>query len=196
MIILLLRNAKYRKSNSNLNNKTNYVVRYENLKFYEGLVLKITKIHRGIKLEESAWLEEYINLNTKLRIDAKQSGNNFKVNFCKLMNNSVFGKTLENIRNRVDIRFISLDKVAQKLAAKPNYDRCTIFDENLIAVDMRKTKLYFNKPVYLDMSILDLSKSLMFDFHYNNIKTKYGDKAKLLFTDTDSFAYEIRTKDF
>ena len=91
------------------------------------------------------------------------------------MNNSVFGKTLENIRNRVDIRLVSSNKVAQKLAAQPNYDRWMIFDENLIAVHMRKTKLYFNTPVYFDMSILDLSKSLMYDFHYNYIKTKYGD---------------------
>ena len=112
------------------------------------------------------------------------------------MNNSVFGKTLEDIRNRVDIRLILLDKVTQKLAAKPNSDRCRIFDENLIAVHMKKTKFYFNKPVYLGMSILDLSKSLMYDFHYNYIKTKYGDKAKLLFTDTDSLAYQIRTNDF
>ena len=81
------------------------------------------------------------------------------------MNNSVFGITLENIRNRVDIRLISSDKMAQKLAAKPNYDCCTIFDENVIAVHIKKTKLYFNKPVYLGMSILDLSKSLMYDFH-------------------------------
>ena len=71
-----------------------------------------------------------------------------------------------------------------------------IFDENLIAVHMKKTKLYFNKPIYLGMSILDLSKSLMYDFHYNYIKTRYGDNAKLLFTDTDSLAYEINTKDF
>ena len=89
-----------------------------------------------------------------------------------------------------------IGKVAQKLTATPNYDRCTIFDENLIAVHMKQTKLYFNKPVYLGMSILDLSKSLMYDFHYNYIKTKYGDKAKLLVTDTDSLAYEIKTKDF
>ena len=92
------------------------------------------------------------------------------------MNDSVFGKTLEDIRNRVDIRLISSDRVAQKLSAKPNYDRCTIFDENLIAVHMKKTKLYINKPVYPGMSIVDLSKSLMYDFHYNYIKTKYGDK--------------------
>ena len=142
------------------------------LKLYESLGLKITKIHRGIKFEESAWLKEYINLNTKLRLEAKQSGNNFEVDFFKLMNNAVFVKTLENIRNRVDIQLIARDKVALKLAAKPNYDRCTISNENLIAVHMRKTKLYFNKPVYLGMKILDLSKSLMYDFHYNYIKTK------------------------
>ena len=106
------------------------------------------------------------------------------------MNNSVFGKTLENIRNRVDMRLISSDKVAQNLAAKRNYDRCTIFDENLIAVHMKKTKLYF------DMSILDLSKSLTYDFHYNYSKTENRDRAKLLFTDTDSLAYEIKTKAF
>ena len=117
---------------------------YENVKLYESLGLKITKIHRGIKFEKSAWLEEYINLNMKLRIEAKQCGTNFEVDFSKLMNNSVYGKTLENIRNMVDIRLITSDKVARKLAAKPNYDCCTIFDENLIAVHMKKTKLYFN----------------------------------------------------
>ena len=86
--------------------------------------------------------------------------------------------------------------MAQKLAAKPNYDCFTFFDEYLIAVHMKNTKLYFNKPVYFGMSILDLSKSLMFDLHYNYIKTKSGDKAKLLFTDTDSLAYEMKVSDF
>ena len=88
---------------------------YKNLKSYKSLGLKITKIHRGINFEESAWLEEYINLNTRLTIEAKQSGNNFEVEFFKLMNNSVLGKTLENIINRVDIRLRTSDKVAQKL---------------------------------------------------------------------------------
>ena len=120
----------------NLNNKTNYVVYYDNLKLYESLGWKITKIHSGIKFKECSWLEEYINLNTRLRIEAKQSGNNFEVDLFKLMNNSIFCKTLENIRNRVDIRLITSDKVAQKLAAKPNYDCWTIFDENLVAVHM------------------------------------------------------------
>ena len=107
-----------------------------------------------------------------------------------------FGKTLENIRNRVDILLISSDKEAQKLTAKLNYDDCTIFDESLLALHMKKTKLEFNKPGYLGMTILDLSKSLMYDFHYNYIKTKYGGNAKLLFSDTDSLAYEMKTNDF
>ena len=180
----------------NLNNKTSYVVHCQNLKLYESLGLKITKIHRGIKLEESAWLEEYISLNTKVRIEAKQSGIHFEVDFFKLVNNSVFDKTLHNIRNRVDIRLISSNKVAKKLATQQNYDRCTIFDENLIAVHMKKTNFCLIKQVYLGMSILDLSKSLMYDFHYNYIKTKYGIMEKLFFTDTVSLAYEIKTKDF
>ena len=119
MIILLLRNAlelkNVEKLIPNLNSKTNYVVHYENLKIYESLGLKITKIHRGIKFEESAWLEEYINLCTKLKIEAKQSGNNVEVDFFKLMNHSVFGKTLENSRNRVEIRLISSDKGPKNL---------------------------------------------------------------------------------
>ena len=108
------KNLKCRETNSkseHLNSKTHYIVHYEIFKLYESLGLKITKILWGIKFEESAWLAEYINLNTKLRIEAKQSGNNFAVDFFKLMNNSVFGKTLENIGNRVDIRLISSDKV-------------------------------------------------------------------------------------
>ena len=136
---------------------------------------------------------QYIDLNTNLRTKAT---NEFEKDFFKLMNNSVFGKTMENVENRVDVRLVCNENEAIKLAAKPNYDSRTIFDENLIAIHMRKTKLVYNKPIYLGMCILDLSKTLMYDFHYNYIKQKYGDKAKLLFTDTDSLAYEIKTEDF
>ena len=122
----------------NLNDKTKYILHYENLKQYEELGLKITKIHRGIKFEETAWLKQYIDLNTNLRAKAT---NEFENYFSKLMNNSVFGKTMENIRNRVDIRLVNEEKVAKKLAAKPNFNHCTIFDENLVAIHMKKTKL-------------------------------------------------------
>jgi len=103
---------------------------------------------------------------------------------------------MENIRNRVDIRLETDGKSAEKLAAKPNYERITIFNEDLIAVHMKKTELVFNKPVYLGMSILDFSKTRMYNFHYNYIKKTYGPKAKLLMTDTDSLMYEIETDDF
>ena len=184
---------KVEKLIPNLNDKTKYVIHHETLKLYLSLGLKLTKIHRGIKFEESAWLKPYIDLNTNLRAKAK---NDFEKDFFKLMNNSVFGKTMENIRNRVDIRLVTRESQAKKLTCKPNYQHHTIFCENLTAVHMKKVSLKFNKPVYLGMSILDLSKTLMYDFHYNYIKPKYGDNAKLLFTDTDSLAYEIETEDF
>ena len=103
---------------------------------------------------------------------------------------------MENIRYRVNIRLVNNQKSVKKCAAKPNFDHCTIFDENLVAVHMKKTELVFNKPVYLGMSILDLSKTLMHEFHYNYIKKKFGSKANLLFTDTYSLCYEIETRFF
>ena len=177
----------------NLGDKEKYILHYENLKQYLRSGLKLTNIQRGIKFEESQWFEKYIALNTDLRTIAT---NEFKKDFFKLMKNSVFGTTMENIRNRVDIKLVNNKKQAEKLSAKPNFNHCNIFSEDLVAIHMKKTKLVFNKPVYLGMCILDLSKTLMHDIHYNYIKQKYGDKAKLLFTDTDSLMYEIQTEDF
>ena len=111
------------------------------------------------------------------------------------MNNSVFGKTMENIRKRVDVRLVTSKEKLLKLASKPTYVSSKIFNENLVAVHKIKETLTLNRPAYIGMCILDLSKTLMYDFHYNYIKHKYGDKAKLLFTDTDSLTYEIETKD-
>ena len=177
----------------NLRDKNNYVIHYKNLMQCLSLGLKLKKIHRGIKFNESAWLKPYIDKNTNLRAKAK---NNFEKDFFKLMNNSVFGKTMENIRNRVNIKLVNTGEQFKKLSAKPNYESRKIFNENLVSVHMKNTSLTMDKPVYLGMCILDLSKTLMYDFHYRYIKTKYGDRAKLLFTDTDSFLYEIQTEDF
>ena len=176
----------------NLWDKEKYIVHHENLKLYLELGLKVKKIHRGIKFREEPWMRSYIELNTRLRANGK---NDFDKNL-KLMNNSVFGKTMENIRNRVCVKLVSDRRVAEKLSAKPNFKHCTIFDENLVAIQMTRTKLTFNKPVYCGMAILDLSKTLIYKFHYKYIKPKYGEKAKLLFTDTDSLCYEIQTEDF
>ena len=173
--------------------KKHYVVHYKNLKQYlqEGMILK--KVHRGIKFYKSPWMEPYIRKNTDLR---KTASSSFEKDFFKSMNNSVLGKTIKNIRKRQNVNIIDNRKMAVKLSSKPNFERLTIFDENLVAVHMKKTEVYFNKPISVGQAILDLSKTLMFDFHYNYIKNKYGDKAELLFTDTDSLMYLIQTDDF
>ena len=107
------------------------------------------------------------------------------------MNNSVFGKTIENIRKRQNIILVDSRAEASVLSSRPNFDRATIFDRNLIAVHMKRTEIYFSKPIYVGQAILDLSKTLMFDFHYDYIQAKYNDaangacRAELLFTDTD-----------
>ena len=173
--------------------RKNYVIHYKNLKQCLKLGMKLTAVHRGISFYQSPWMESYISKNTELR---KCAANSFEKDFFKLMNNSVFGKTIENIRKRQNVFLVDNRKQAIKLSNRPNFDRCTIFDKNLIAIHMKNTEVYFNKPVYVGQAILDLSKTLMFDFHYEYIQKKYGSKAQLLFTDTDSLAYEIRTKDF
>ena len=190
---IMINSNKVEKLVPNLNDKKKYIIHHQNLKQCLELGLRLKKIYRGIKFEEEPWLKSYIELNTNLLTNVK---NEFEKDFFKLMNNSVFGKTMENIRKRVDVRLLNNRKKAQKLSAKPNFKHCTIFDENLIAIHMGRTSIKFDKPVFCGMAILDLSKTLMYDFHYNYIKKKYGDKAKLLFTDTDSLMYEIETEDF
>ena len=177
----------------NLYNKKKYVVHHETLRLYVKHGLKITKIHRGIVFHESPWMKSYIDKNTQLRMQSKTK---FESDFFKLMNNSVFGKTIENIRKRTDIRLATTQEQAEKYIYKPNYTHRTTFSDDLVAIHLERTSLYMNKPVYLGMSILDLSKTLMYEFHYDYIKPKFGEKAKLLFTDTDSLMYEIETEDF
>ena len=171
-----------------------YVIHYRNLRQCLELGLKITAVHRGISFNQSSWMEPYIRKNTELR---KTAANSFEKDFFKLMNNSVFGKTIENIRKRQNVFLVDNREKAIKLSCKPNFERLNIFDQNLVAIHMKKTEVYFNKPVYVGQAILDLSKLLMFDFHYNFVQKKYSyKKARLLFTDTDSLMYELKTDDF
>ena len=132
-------------------------------------------------------------MNTKLRIKAN---NQFEKNFFKLMINSGFGKTMENLRKHRDIKLVATDEKRSKLISEPNYHTTKRFSENLLAIEMKKTKVKMNKPVYLGMSILDISKTLMYKFWYDYIKPKYEDRAKLCYTDTDSFIIHIITEDF
>jgi len=184
---------KVEKLIPNLNDKKNYVIHYEALKQCLKYGLKLTKIHRGITFNESNKLKEYINLNTKLRTLARSD---FEKDFFKLMNNSMFGKTMENIRNRIDVKLVSNESEAKKLTNQPNFKGYTIFSENLVAIHMNVTELKFDKPVYLGAAILDISKTLMHNFHYGYIKPKYKANAQLLFTHTDSLMYHVQTNDF
>ena len=184
---------KIHKLIPNLQDKKKYILHYKNLQQYLDLGMVLKKVHRGIKFNERPWLKDYIQLNTDLRT---KGTTDFEKDFFKLMNNSVFGKTMENVRNRVDVRLVTNEDSLKKLANKANFDRVNIFSKDLVAVHMQRTTVNLCKPIYLGMSILDLSKTLMYDFHYNHIKKKYGSRAQLLFTDTDSLCYDIQTEDF
>ena len=175
-----------------LSNKERYVLHYRNLQLYMSLGLKLTKIHRALEFNQSPWLKPYIDFNTKKRAEAK---NSFEKDFFKLMNNSVFGKTMENLRKRQDIKLVTDEEKLLKWASRPSFISSKIFNEDLVAVHKIKTTLTLNRPAYVGMCILDLSKTLMYNFHYNYIKSQYGDKARLLFTDTDSLTYEIEADD-
>ena len=132
-------------------------------------------------------------MNTKLRMEAK---NDFKKDFFKLMNNSVLGKTMENVRNHRDIKLVTNNEKRNKLVPEPNYHTTKHFSEDLMAIEMRKIKVVMNKPVYLGQAILDISKTLMHEFWYDYIKPKYQEKAQLCYMDTDSFIIHIETEDF
>ena len=132
-------------------------------------------------------------MNTELRKNAR---NEFEKNFFKLMNNSAFGKSMENVRNHRDIELVTSEKRRKGLVSEPNYHSCKKFSENIMAIEMKKTRVKMTKPSYLGMSILDISKILMHEFWYDYISPKYGERAKLCYMDTDSFIIYIKTKDF
>ena len=132
-------------------------------------------------------------MNTKLRNKAK---NEFEKDFFKLINNFIFGKTMENVRKHRDIKLVTTDQKRNKLVSEPNYHTTKRFSENLLAIEMKKTKVKMNKPVHLGMSILDISKTLMYEFWYGYFKPKYGDRGKLCYVDTDSFIIHIIIEDF
>ena len=180
----------------NLMDKEKYVVHYKNLEFYEKMGLKVKKIHRVLEFDEKPWMEPYIRLNTEFRKKAKTD---FEKDFYKLMNNSVFGKTMENIRKRVNIKLVKTDgsqnEKIRKIVAKPSYNRRVKFSDDLSALHVNITHMTFNKPIYVGFSILELSKYFMYGWYYNALKKKYGENCSLLYTDTDSLLVEIKTED-
>ena len=135
---------------------------------------KLVKVKK--QFNQIAWLKPYIDINTGLRKEAK---NEFEKDSFKLMNNSVFGKTIENVRKHRDINLVTTDEKRNNLVSVPNYHTTKYFSENVLAIEMKKTKEKMNKSVYLGMSILDITKTLMYEFWYDYIKPKYGDRTKL-----------------
>ena len=165
----------------NLHDKNNYVVHIRLLKqaLCQGLILK--KVHKVIRFNQEARLKEYIDMNIDLR---KQAKNDFQKYFFKLMNNSVFGKTMENVRKHRDIKLVTTDKRRNQLVSEPNYHEIKCFSENLVAIEMKKAKVKMNKSVYLGLSKLEISKILMYEFWYDYVKPKYENNAKLCYMDT------------
>ena len=176
-----------------IQNKENYVVQIRALKQALDHGLKLTKVHRVIEFRQEAWLKPYIDMNTELWKHVK---NDFEKDFFKLMNNSAYGKTMENVRNHRDIRVITINKRRSILASEPNYHSTKYISKDLLIMEMKKTEVRMNKPIYLGQAILVISKTLMYEFWYDYIKPKYEDKARLCYMDTDSFVMHIKTEDF
>ena len=151
------------------------------------------KIHRVIEFNQKEWLKPYIDINTELRKAAK---NDTEKDLFRLMNNSVFGKTMKNIRKRGDINLVTTDKKRSKLVSEPNYHTINLISEDLSIIEMKKTKVKMNNPIYLGLSILEISNILMYEFWYDYMKPKYNDNVKLCYMDTDSFVMNIKTNDF
>ena len=175
----------------NLNDKKNDIVHINVLK--QALDHGLKKVRRVIEFEQEAWLKEYIDVNTELR---KKATNDFEKDFFKLMNNVVFGKTMENVRKHRDIKLVKTNKKRNKLVSEPNFHTMKLIDNNLAIIEMRKVKVKMNKPIYLGLSILDISKITMYEFWYDYVKIKYQDKPRLCYMVTDSFVVNIKTKDF
>ena len=176
-----------------LHNKKKYVVHISILKQALDHGLKLKKVHRVIEFNKEAWLKKYIDMNTQLR---KKASNDFEKNFFKLMNNAVFGKTMENVRKHRDIKLVKTDHKRNKLVSEPNYHTMKLISENLSIIEMKKVKVKMKKPIYLGLSILEISKIIMYQFWYDYVKKKYGDMVKLCYMDTDSLIMNIKTKDF
>jgi hypothetical protein len=179
-----------RKLVPNLMNKTKYVTHYRNLKFYLESGLKLGKIHRILSFDQSEWMKPYIDFNTRKRQESKTKVGQ---DFFKISVNSIFGKSMENIRNRKHVQLVSNPFKIKQLISKPQLEQFRIVNDDTVLIDRVRNKVVLNKPIYCGFAILELSKLLMYRFHYDVIKKRYGSQAKLLFTDTDSLTYHITT---
>ncbi|XP_039278588.1 uncharacterized protein LOC120350181 [Nilaparvata lugens] len=178
---------------AHVNSRKQYIVHYIALKQAVEHGLIVEKIHRALRFKQSCWLQPYIEHNTRLRTCSK---NAFEKDMYKLYINSVYGKTMENVRERFNMQIVCSDRKMEKMIRKPEFIDRTIFSENLVAIHLKKKKIMLDKPIYIGQAVLDISKTVMYNFHYNVMIPKYGNEnIKLAYTDTDSLLYKIVTDD-
>ena len=186
------RDEKTKKLILNVYDKHNYVLHIKMLKYYLKQGLKLKKINRAIMFKQKEWLKPWIDFNTNKR---KEATSDFEKDMYKLMNNAVYGKTMENVREHINFELVDTPERFQKVVNAPTYKHRHIINENLVGVEKLKETVKLNKPIYVGMSILDLSKLHMYSFYYDVLKNKYEDKVRLIYTDTDSFVTHIETED-
>ena len=185
--------TKTRKLILNLYPKKHYVIHYITLKKYLEWGMVLDKVHRVLSFEQSAFIAPYIMLNSELR---KKATSTFDKDFFKLMNNALFGKTMENRRHWLNIDLVTHEKRLLKLISSPSYKRSKIMNDNLVAVERSKVNLVLKSPIQIGMAVLDLSKAYMYSFYYDIVVAHYGKNVSLAYTDTDSLIMNITTHDF
>ena len=177
--------------------RDDYVIHYQELQYYIKLGMVVDEVSEIMSFKQTNWLAPYIDFNTKLRQKAE---NDFEKDFFKLMNNSVYGKTMENVKKYQDVKIMSVqsdsdEKKFRKKIRKPSFQYARQFSDSLVGAHMGKASVCLNKPIIVGASVLGLSKLLMYRFWYGFVKEKYGDKAKLGYMDTDSFIFQTETPD-
>jgi hypothetical protein len=183
-----------------LNDKQSYLIHFKLLKLYLELGLQITKVHKILKFDQDYIMKNYIEFNTKQRINSQFK---YQQDMYKLMNNSIFGKTCENIKNRKSFKIESRKRQQQKLFASPYYKTNKVIKQrfeckdDLLIIEMRKKEIEYNRPIFIGASILDLSKIVTYNFYYNIVYNHFVDKdvkLSLLMTDTDSVMLHFESK--
>ena len=172
--------------------KYSYVCHHRMLQFFVRQGLKVSRIIRVLKFRQEAFIQKYIDTNTALRQQAKSD---FEKNFFKLLNNSCFGKTVENLRNRIYMVFVSNEDKAKFYTSKFNFKKFTIFSDHMVAISLGQPSITWSKPTYIGAAVLELSKLELYKFHYDQMVPIYGPNARVLYKDTDSLLYEIHTED-
>ena len=186
------KDEKTKKLILNVMDKQNYVVHIKMLQYYLKKGMKLKSINRVVSFKQKAWLKPWIDYNTEKR---KNATSDFEKDMYKLMNNAVYGKTMENVRDHIDFELVDTPERFQKCVNNPTFKYRHIINENLVGVEKLKHTVKLNKPIYVGVSILDLSKMHMYSFYYDVLKQKYKDKVRLIYTDTDSFVIHTHTED-